>query len=344
MDQGCATTRRTSSRKPANRRKSSQLCFMLVLLGSTTLQTCHAYEMQAVDVSNTSYYKELTRRQVLVVDELHMPAAHMQQLEQRQAQSNGTASDQAPTPSLDTPTGLPIPFDTSLGSNFTESSCPDYFTKFLADPTFTSCLPLSLLLQNSMSFFQAEKSKALLTETLDKSCSASLAVCSPLMSQFADELISSQYCQTDYRQQNPLVMQAYNGLTAYEPLYRATCLKSNVTGDYCFVDAMESKSAADSYPYYTAIGLQLPTGSEPTCTSCLKDTMEIFSGYAVQSGQPLSQTYLGCAVQVNQQCGPSFASTQLKSVSNVQSTNSATTLHYRLSLLPLSILLGAFFT
>ncbi len=44
---------------------------------------------------------------------------------------------------------LPEPFDTSLGNNFTSSSCPEFFNRFLADPEFDACLPLSLLLQVS---------------------------------------------------------------------------------------------------------------------------------------------------------------------------------------------------
>ena len=47
----------------------------------------------------------------------------------------------------DTPqASLPQPFDTSLGNNFTNPSCPQFFNSFLNDPTFTSCVPLSLLL------------------------------------------------------------------------------------------------------------------------------------------------------------------------------------------------------
>ncbi|KAI4121632.1 MAG: hypothetical protein LQ347_006790, partial [Umbilicaria vellea] len=42
---------------------------------------------------------------------------------------------------------LPRPFDTSLGSNFTSPDCPNFFSSFLGNSTFTSCLPLSLLLQ-----------------------------------------------------------------------------------------------------------------------------------------------------------------------------------------------------
>lgn len=307
--------------------------FGWLLLHSILLQSCSAYEMTAVDVSNTTYYKELTQRNIIVVDELHVPITHTRRLEQRQNASNETMPSESAAPSLDTATGLPMPFDTSLGSNFSDPACPQYFAKFLADATFQSCLPMSVLLQNSMSFFQAARSTALLKKTLDASCSASLAVCSPLMSQISQDLISPTHCQQDYMQQNPLVMQAYAGLNAYEPLYRATCLKANSTGDYCFADAMESKSAADSYPYYTAVGLQLPNGSAPACSACLHDTMAIFAGYAVQKNQALSQTYLGCAIQVNQKCGESFASTQVKGVSKVQGTGSGANLRTDFGLL-----------
>lgn len=44
-------------------------------------------------------------------------------------------------------TDLPKPFDTSLSSNFTSSSCPEFFSSFLNNATFKQCLPLSLLLQ-----------------------------------------------------------------------------------------------------------------------------------------------------------------------------------------------------
>lgn len=274
--------------------------------------------MVHVDVSNTSHYRELARRSIIVVDELHQP------LFRKRDTSNGTDTTEPSTPTLDTDTGLPLPFDTSLGSNFTSTMCPDYFSHFLSDSTFLSCLPMSLLLQNSMSFFQAARSSSLLLKTLDTSCSASLAVCSPFMNKIADELISEDNCQNDYQQQNPLVMQAYAGLKAYESLYQATCLKDPTTQKYCFLEAMEAMSADDSYPYYTAVGLSLPEGSKPQCTSCLHETMKIFAGYAAQSEQPLSDTYLGCATTVNVGCGAGYANTAVQSVSKVASTSGST--------------------
>lgn len=44
-------------------------------------------------------------------------------------------------------TSLPRPFDTSLGNNFTQASCPTFFNTFLNDSSFQACHPVSLLLQ-----------------------------------------------------------------------------------------------------------------------------------------------------------------------------------------------------
>ena len=292
--------------------------YATLLLYMTLLQLCAAYDMTHTDVSNPSYYKELTRRNILVVDELH---THV--LERRDDPSNSTDSTSSSATSSSADFSLPMPFDTSLGNNFTDTNCPNFFSQFLSDSTFLSCLPISLLLQNSMSFFQAMRSSSKLERTLDTSCSASLAVCSPLMDNFADQLIAQGNCQDDYNRQNPLVMQAYSGLKAYEPLYQATCLKDSSTSRYTFLEAMDSDNADDSYPYSTAVGLSLPAASKPNCSTGLKATMEIFAGYAAQKDQPLSSTYLDCATQVNTECGPGFASTQVKSVSKVTASSDA---------------------
>ena len=92
------------------------------------------------------------------------------------------------------------------------------------------------------------------------------------------------------------------------PVYTATCLKSNSTGNYCFADAITNvENPSDVYPYYSAIGLNLPSAAKPTCSECLQETMGIFAGYAEDIDQPLSTTYNGCAQQVDQGCGAKFA-------------------------------------
>jgi len=140
-----------------------------------------------------------------------------------------------------------------------------------------------------------------------------LAVCGPLLTNLASQLIDDANCGADYLRQNPLVVQAYSGLTAYEPVYQATCLKSSETGNYCFSDAiLNQTNPVDFYTYYTAIGMTLPPAVHPTCNKCLHDTMEIFANYAGTDNQPLAKTYLACANQIDASCGAGFVATNIK--------------------------------
>jgi hypothetical protein len=221
--------------------------------------------------------------------------------------SNSTTSIETAPSSTGAASPLPSPFDTSIGSNFTSKACPNFFDTFLNNSTFKDCHPTSLLLQNSNSFFKTSRSPVLLSQALDASCGASLAQCGPLMSSLASQLMQDSNCGQDYRNENPIVTQARAGLISYEPLYRATCLKNSATGNYCFADAITNTSnPSDSYPYYTALGTNLPAASRPTCNKCLQDTMGIFAGYAANKDQPVSKTYTSTAQQIDLGCGPSF--------------------------------------
>jgi hypothetical protein len=139
------------------------------------------------------------------------------------------------------------------------------------------------------------------------------------MTDLAQQLILNENCGQDFVNQQPLVLQAYNGLIAYEAVYRATCLKISADNQYCFSKAVStSNNSADIYPYLTAIGLNMPAGSKPTCSACLKQTMAIYPEYAVRAEHPLAETYLSCAKMVDDTCGQSFADlgVQVGSVSN----------------------------
>jgi len=243
-------------------------------------------------------------------------------------QSSASASSLKPTSTGTTPSStvvasaLPSPFDSSLGSNFTSEACPDFFDSFLSNTTFRACVPVSLLLQNSKSFFSAARSPGVMTETLNAACAASLPICQPLMAYLASELVSNSHCGADYQDQNPLVSQAHAGFVAYQAVYQATCLKSNETGNYCFADAITNQlNPSDSYPYYTAVGLNLPPGSHPTCSKCLKDTMSIFAGYAKDTSQPLAKTYINTADEIDVGCGAGFANTNVPVGTMTSSTN-----------------------
>ncbi|RMZ88433.1 hypothetical protein DV736_g4355, partial [Chaetothyriales sp. CBS 134916] len=244
--------------------------------------------------------------------------------------SGATATSSASSTSSDisvTATSLPVPFDSSMGNNFTSGSCPAFFTTFVSNATFRSCSPVSLLLQNSVSFFNAERSDAVLSEILDIACASPLSVCAPLMTSLADQLMDDSHCGADFRSRQPLVLQAYNGLVAYEPIFKATCLKDGTENkNYCYADAITNTSnPAEVYPYYTALGLPLPATADPTCNTCLQQTMRIFADYAVDAAQPLSQTYISCADQLNQDCGTGFvdATIQAGSVDSGMGNKSA---------------------
>ncbi|KAF3484148.1 uncharacterized protein GIQ15_03472 [Arthroderma uncinatum] len=115
--------------------------------------------------------------------------------------TSGSGSTTLP-PILSTPTGtvgtsivvatptasagpLPTAFDTSRSDN-TTVKCSAFFDTFLSNSTFNDCVPISLLLKTSSSFFANTKSFALLTRTLDAACSAPADKCTTLLSHYAD--------------------------------------------------------------------------------------------------------------------------------------------------------------
>ncbi len=127
------------------------------------------------------------------------------------------------------------------------------------------------------------------------------------MSSLAQQIQSSSTCGPDLALENPMVTQAYNGFIAYAPLYQAGCLRDPTTQDYCFASAVTNASApTSSYIYYLALGVALPGGTQPTCNSCLQRTMDVFSTYAANSSQPLSEVYGTAAQQLDMTCGPTF--------------------------------------
>jgi hypothetical protein len=52
------------------------------------------------------------------------------------------------------------------------------------------------------------------------------------MQNIAYKIRQPEVCASDYLAQNPLVLQAYDGLLAYQSMYQAGCLK-DTAGSYC---------------------------------------------------------------------------------------------------------------
>ncbi|KAL7270914.1 hypothetical protein RUND412_006365 [Rhizina undulata] len=217
---------------------------------------------------------------------------------------------------------LPTPFDTvSLTTNFTAASCPAFFTSFLSNEDLKACLPLSLLLISSNSFFQITKRSAFtITRVIDATCNVpNYNTCADIMETLGRNIKLDEHCGSDYQAQNPLVMEAYTAFISYTQVYAAGCEKSD-TGSYCYVDAVtNTTNISDTYPYYLPLGTQLPAGAIPACSSCLQNVMDIFAGSAGNSTLPLYQTYIPAAEQINIVCGPSFV------LDNVEMLSAAST-------------------
>jgi hypothetical protein len=132
------------------------------------------------------------------------------------------------------------------------------------------------------------------------------------MQSLASNLTSPDNCGADYEAQNPTVLAAHTGLIAYEPLYTASCLKDPSTSAYCFAEAVTNASSpTDSYIYYLALNTSLPGGSQPTCNTCLQNTMAVFDAAAANRSQPVASTYVAAAQQINVNCGPGFVNGSL---------------------------------
>lgn len=121
---------------------------------------------------------------------------------------------------------LPKPFDTSLGTNFTQPSCPQFFGSFLKNETFVNCYPMSFFLKNSQSYVEiVRQGLPYVEQVLKVSCNADYNQCNQLMNELGKDLINPSNCLEDYNQLNPLVIQAFNDFNAYSQIYQATCLK-----------------------------------------------------------------------------------------------------------------------
>ena len=169
------------------------------------------------------------------------------------------------------------------------------------------------MIQTSNGFFLSTRSLVRLTQTLDATCNVSFEKCASVMATLAEEIQSQDNCGADLQMQNPIVVQAYNGLIAYQPLYHAGCL-TDPDGNYCFANAVTNASApSSSYVYYLPLGVVLPAGTQPTCDKCLENTMTIFATYASNSSQPLNMDYGTAAQQIDMTCGPRFAEAAVQS-------------------------------
>ncbi|KAI0115350.1 hypothetical protein F4814DRAFT_318851 [Daldinia grandis] len=230
--------------------------------------------------------------------------------------STATATGDVPSQTTVATGPLPAPFDGALAANFSgedgEGSCLDFINAFLEDPTFQNCYPLSLLLKNSNSFFQAMKSVVKITQVIETSCKADKQSCTAYLNDLAEKLKSDENCGQDYNKRNDLVIQAYKGMRSYEEIYGATCLYNAATSTYCFVNAVTNQTTASNvYLYTLPFNSSLPETAVPACDTCTSETMKIYQAAAADRTKWISSTYVKAAEQIDANCGGNFVSAAL---------------------------------
>ncbi|KAK4092385.1 hypothetical protein Purlil1_3006 [Purpureocillium lilacinum] len=206
---------------------------------------------------------------------------------------------------------LPSPFDNNIPSDFkldsSDNRCPNFMSRLLSDPTFKRCYPISMLVQTSRGFFDAEKKLLSIVRVLDAACKADVSTCTDFLSQAAQNLTTEANCKAEIDQRQSLVLEAWRGLKAYEVLYKATCLQDNATSMYCFANAVTNLTTpSDSFLYFVPFGLALPGSSTPSCNWCNKETMAIYRAASADRQQFVADKYEPAARQINAVCGPNF--------------------------------------
>ncbi|KAI1312127.1 hypothetical protein F5Y03DRAFT_341440 [Xylaria venustula] len=219
---------------------------------------------------------------------------------------------------------LPSPFDGALAANFSgDNECPTFINEFLSNATFKACYPVSLLLQGSQSFFDAEKSFFSITQVLDAACAADVDMCTDYFNSLASSLIADGNCGEEYDQQNALVVQAHQGMKIYNTVFKATCLpnEDSKEREYCFANAITNQTTpSNAYLYYLPFNSSLPSTAAPSCGSCTQQTMGIYQDATSNRKADISNTYMSAAEQINSECGNNFVNTTLAAAVNTGAT------------------------
>lgn len=288
--------RHASSRASTNQvRATRMLCFVLIMFILISHSPTSALDLSAGALAQRDIPDSITD-DTIVYDDDEVDEETWSSLAARST----TASNDSFT--------MPVPFDTNMQSNSLTSNCHQFFSDFLSNPDFTNCHAVSMLLENSNSFFHSLTSAAKISAILDTSCAASLSRCSTITTDLAIKLLKDDACGPDYQNNNPLVMTAYTDMITYQPIYNTSCLMNQETGNYCFVDAVMNASNPDDYSvYFLPLGTYYTDASSPSCSQCLQATMAVFAQWAEVKQQPLVNTYLPSAHRLNQVCGANFA-------------------------------------
>lgn len=209
------------------------------------------------------------------------------------------------------PTPFPQPYDTTLSSNFSTTSCYNFFLNMTQTDALRSCRPFSLLLTHSQAFIQVQNDINATNAVVWGMCNTALSPnqCDLNMAWFASSLRSS--CATDLSDQNLFAVSALTGLQAFNLMRQAACSVDPVANVYCYIEAVASSDPSSYYFYQLPLGQTVPKITSGACNSCTKSLMSMYlaalSSANATSLTGLQATYGDAANKLNSVCGSSYA-------------------------------------
>ncbi|KAH0581437.1 hypothetical protein H2248_012518 [Termitomyces sp. 'cryptogamus'] len=227
-----------------------------------------------------------------------------------------TAAANAPVPTIPSspptlPTPFPQPFDSDLTINSLSSSCYNFISNMTNGLPFRSCRPLSLLMDGSNAFIDAQSNLALMNSIIWGTCNTDIAQvqCIANMGWFADTLQAA--CVQDLQDRNQMAVSTLRDLQAYALMRHAGCLPNPASNSYCYLEAVGN---SDLYFYSLPLEIPVPNGTKPRCTACTHSLMSIYSSALSNSTEApeligLQQTYGNAAKLAVAQCGTNYADT-----------------------------------
>ncbi|KAF5381301.1 hypothetical protein D9615_008317 [Tricholomella constricta] len=233
-----------------------------------------------------------------------------------------TATANAPAPTIPSsppilPTPFPQPYDASFSQNFSSLSCFQFFSNMTSTPAFRACRPLSLLLDNSAVFIDAQANLTLLNSIVWGTCNTNTEEdqCISNMGWFATNLETA--CARDLEDQNTMAVKALIDLRAYSLMRNTGCLTDPTTNTYCYLNAVRNPNPSDLYFYGLPLGTRIARMTNATCSACTRSVMGIYSAALNDPAQAagltgLKKTYNEAADLAVEQCGSGYAVTQVQ--------------------------------
>lgn len=240
-----------------------------------------------------------------------------------------TASSSTSSSAASTSFVYPSAFDTSLGNNFTNASCSSFFNDFLANESFSNCLPMSFFLETSKSYVTlVREGPSMLEYLLNASCSVDFDQCKNVMGDLQRNLLLESNCYNDFKLGNPSVTTAYNDFASYSVVREATCLANTSSASnsthYCYSDALYNyNDSSDAYLYLLPLGDTFPNNSIPSCSSCTSRLMNIYYAATGNSSSPISYTYDSAASIIDNYCSNSFVPSRAKAIPSAKKSSAA---------------------